>query len=134
MSSDENEKPVVGRPFTKGVSGNPSGRPKKSEGVVKREHQRTEKGLNYLEDLLDNPKASEANKTKAAIYLVDRSLGKPKATVDVQGNVTHDISHHLAAIGRNEPILIPDDVVEVEAVEVSSDDKTKSRSDNEDGN
>lgn len=71
--------------WTKGQSGNPSGRPKKvlpsgktiSEAAI--EH--AEQALQTLADILVNPQASESARVSAANSLLDRGFGKPTQTL-----------------------------------------------------
>ena len=79
---------VVGRPFTKGQSGNPSGR---ARGIEARAREYTEEALQALVAALHNPR----ERVSAAIALLDRGWGKPQVNIKSE----HDVNmlHLLAA-------------------------------------
>src|SRR5262245_56835406 len=73
------------RPFQKGVSGNPGGRPKESEDLKALARSYTVEAVERLAYWMrsENPKASVA----AAGILLDRAHGKaPQALTDADGN------------------------------------------------
>lgn len=70
---------MVGRPFKKGQSGNPGGRPK---GIAALARQHTDKAIEVLANALDNEDARV--RVTAAEKLLDRGYGKPLTmTADV---------------------------------------------------
>ena len=82
---DDAEKPakaVLGRPFTKGVSGNPSGRPKEVESVKMLARQHTEAAILALVSSLS---ARGPVRVAAAIAILDRAWGKPSQSLTGEG-------------------------------------------------
>ena len=69
--------PGKGRPFQKGVSGNPGGRPKVLGDVQELARQRSPEAINTLVTIMQNEKAPPAARVVAANSLLDRGYGKP---------------------------------------------------------
>ena len=69
--------PGKGRPFQKGVSGNPGGRPKVLGDVQELARQRSPEAINTLVKIMQNEKAPPAARVVAANSLLDRGYGKP---------------------------------------------------------
>jgi hypothetical protein len=65
------------RPFKKGQSGNPRGRPKVDFTIQELARAHCPKAINHLAAILENPKSSPAAQVSAAIALLDRGYGKP---------------------------------------------------------
>jgi hypothetical protein len=82
---------VVGRPFERGRSGNPGGRPKAVVDVQALAREHTTAAIQTLVAALKDPR----HKVAAATALLDRGWGKPQITVHAQ----HDINmlHLIAA-------------------------------------
>lgn len=79
MAAENSKKAVVGRPWPKGVSGNPGGRPK---GIAALAREHTDKAMGVLADALLNDDARV--RITAAKELLDRGFGKPLTmTADV---------------------------------------------------
>lgn len=79
---------VIGRPFQKGVSGNPSGR---KPGLDQLCRKHTPAAINALVLALKVPQTRVA----AAVALLDRGWGRPLQSVEVNGKTTLEL--HLVA-------------------------------------
>lgn len=83
-----------GRPFAKGQSGNPGGRPRGS-GIAGLVRERTADGVEPVEVLLKimrDKKAAKRDRIKAAEVLLDRGWGKPQQQVEVTTPPVADLS------------------------------------------
>ena len=69
--------PGKGRPFQKGVSGNPRGRPKVLGDVQELARQQSPEAINTLAVIMGDEKAPAAARVAAANALLDRGYGKP---------------------------------------------------------
>lgn len=72
---------MVGRPFKKGQSGNPSGRPKVVAEVRDLARGKTGDAIKTLGEIMGNKKAPPAARVAAATAILDRGYGKPSQTV-----------------------------------------------------
>ena len=63
--------PGRGKPFQKGVSGNPGGRPKVLGDVQELARQRSPEAINTLAAIMDDPKAPPAARVVAANSLLE---------------------------------------------------------------
>jgi hypothetical protein len=75
------------KPFQKGISGNPGGRPKKVQDVAALAKDNSVKAMERLVKLIDSGDDKVA--LAAANAVLDRAVGKPKQTVDMNADVTN---------------------------------------------
>jgi hypothetical protein len=96
--------PGKGRPFPKGVSGNPGGRPRVLADVQELAREKSPEAINTLVAIMDNEKAPPAARVAAANSLLDRGYGKPTQPISqtlakIDPSMMSD--EELAAIVRN---------------------------------
>ena len=68
---------TIGKPFKKGQSGNPGGRPKVVAEVKELARAHTGEAIKTLVSIMTNPKSAPAARVSAANALLDRGYGKP---------------------------------------------------------
>src|SRR5262245_17195229 len=68
---------TIGKPFQKGQSGNPGGRPKEIAEVKELARQHMPAAIDALVSIMNNTKAADAARVSAANALLDRGYGKP---------------------------------------------------------
>jgi Family of unknown function (DUF5681) len=94
---------VVGRPFEKGRSGNPGGRPKQVPEVIRLARLETEASIRKLAQIRDYGE-SEAAVVAASVALLDRGWGKPAQHMtfgDEENEPTRaDDTERLLQLGR----------------------------------
>ena len=93
-----------GRPFQKGTSGNPGGRPRVLADVQELARERSPDAINTLAAIMDDQKAPPAARVAAANALLDRGCGKPTQPISqtltkIDPSTMSD--EELAAIVRN---------------------------------
>jgi len=80
---------IIGKPFQKGCSGNPGGRPKVVAEVKELARKHTGKAIETLVSIMDNPKAAPAARVSAANALLDRGYGKPPQHITGEGGPSY---------------------------------------------
>src|SRR6476620_4079056 len=78
---------TIGKPFKKGQSGNPGGRPKIVAEVKELAREHTAQAIQTLVSIMTNPKSAPAARVSAANALLDRSYGKPPQHHHITGDV-----------------------------------------------
>jgi Family of unknown function (DUF5681) len=68
---------TIGKPFKKGQSGNPGGRPKVVAEVRELARAHTGEAIETLVSIMTNTKSAPAARVSAANSLLDRGYGKP---------------------------------------------------------
>src|SRR5678816_1784552 len=76
---------TIGKPFKKGQSGNPGGRPKVVAEVKELARTHTGAAIETLVSIMSNPKAAPAARVSAANSLLDRGYGKPPQHITGEG-------------------------------------------------
>ena len=76
---------TIGKPFQKGRSGNPGGRPKVVAEVKELARAHTREAIETLVSIMSNPKAAPAARVSAANALLGRGYGKPPQHITGEG-------------------------------------------------
>jgi len=76
---------TIGKPFKKGQSGNPGGRPKVVAEVRELARAHTGEAIETLVSIMTNPKSASAARVSAANALLDRGYGKPPQHITGEG-------------------------------------------------
>jgi hypothetical protein len=79
------------KPFKKGQSGNPGGRPKAIAEVKALARKQTTIAINTLVAIAKSNKATDAARVSACIALLDRGWGKPDKTHHHDGDIRQHI-------------------------------------------
>jgi len=73
-----------GRPFPKGRSGNPGGRPREVRDVIALARSHSLAAISTLAKIMRNERAAPAARISAATALLERGYGKAKQEVEIQ--------------------------------------------------
>ena len=87
QDNTENSMKTVGRPFPKGMSGNPGGRPKGLANYVRESTDNGEEMVDLMVsvmrgEVIDGMKPRIRDRMDAATWLSDRAFGKPVAQIE----------------------------------------------------
>ena len=73
-----------GRKFTRGMSGNPKGRPAAIIEVAKAAREHTAEALETLAAIMRDKKATASARVSAAVAILERAWGKAPQTIDLR--------------------------------------------------
>ena len=76
---------IIGKPFKKGQSGNPGGRPKVVAEVKELAREHTAEAIHTLVSIMNDPKSVPAARVSASNSLLDRGYGKPPQHQHITG-------------------------------------------------
>ena len=79
----------IGKPFQKGQSGNPGGRPKVVAEVRELARQHTNEAVETLVSIMKSSKAAPAARVSAANALLDRGYGRPPQHITGEGGPSY---------------------------------------------
>ena len=80
---------TIGKPFKKGQSGNPGGRPKVVAEVKELARAHTGVAIETLVSIMTNTKSAPAARVSAANALLDRGYGKPPQHITGEGGPSY---------------------------------------------
>ena len=80
---------TIGKPFQKGQSGNPGGRPKVVAEVKELAREHTAEAIRTLVSIMTNSKSPPAARVSAANALLDRGYGKPPQHITGESNTSY---------------------------------------------
>ena len=80
---------TIGKPFKKGQSGNPGGRPKVVAEVKELARAHTGEAIETLVSIMTNTKSAPAARVSAANALLDRGYGKPPQHITGEGGPSY---------------------------------------------
>lgn len=92
------DKPLRGRPFQPGQSGNPGGRPKMPDDLKNALRLRADDALAVLVEVMADPAAPHAARVAAANAILDRGYGKPTQDITAKVQQTDLADAHLEAL------------------------------------
>jgi hypothetical protein len=80
---------TIGKPFKKGQSGNPGGRPKVIAAVKELARAHTGEAIETLASIMTNLKFAPAARVSAANALLDRGYGRPPQHITGEGGPSY---------------------------------------------
>ena len=91
LSDQPGNSMTIGKPLQKGRwrSGNPGGRPKVVAEIKELARAHTDKAIETLVSIMDNPKAAPVARVSAANALLDRGYGKPPQHISGEGGPSY---------------------------------------------
>lgn len=92
------------RPFKKGQSGNPSGRPKIPDDIKAMLKGATPDACKLLCETINNPNEKTELRVKCAEIVLDRVYGKPQQSVDLVADVGQETRDAMRGMGLKERI------------------------------
>lgn len=84
QNSAKSARKSVGRPFSKGRSGNPGGRPKVPDDVREAARALTHDALATLAQVMRDKRSPASARVSAANSLLDRAWGRPESSADLR--------------------------------------------------
>jgi hypothetical protein len=109
------ERRAVGRPFEKGISGNPGGKPKDLKEIQDLARSYCPRAIHRLAQIMDDDNAPHAAQVAAASVILDRGIGKPVQPTVIaavpfsdldDGALLQTIMRKAAELGAPQPPLI----------------------------
>jgi hypothetical protein len=89
-SEKTEKKKSNGKPFEKGKSGNPSGRPKIPQEFKELAKTKSLDALNKIIEIMENPDSDKKDVLRASEMIIDRAWGK--ATQQIDADVKSEMS------------------------------------------
>lgn len=87
-NSDRAAARLRGRPFAKGCSGNPRGRPKRDHDIAALAREHAAAAIATLADIMADPYGPPATRVMAANALLDRGYGRAPQSLELQHTLT----------------------------------------------
>src|SRR5215467_14662344 len=106
---------VIGRPFVKGISGNPGGRPKGRSKVVELAVKLSPGALKTLAAIMNDPDAERSDRIRAAEAILNRGLGKVSELPDEKPQTFaffEPVSEEQVALAERMVRALPENAVE----------------------
>jgi hypothetical protein len=84
--ADRTARKQRGRPFPKGISPNPNGRPRTPAEMKEAFKAATPEAIDYLVKLIRNKKARTSDRIRACEIIIDHGLGKAPQEIQFSGD------------------------------------------------